>query len=142
MANKFVDQNGLRYFFSKLKRMFEGKADKDSLKPVATSGKYSDLEDKPTSLPANGGNADTVDNKHASDFAAANHNHALSQLTDDTTHRTVTDTEKTTWNAKTDIAAVDNAISSFFSGKTVVFSNSAPATGTSDNIITFVKRSG
>lgn len=47
MANKFIDQNGLRYFFSKLKRMFEEKADKDSLKPVATSGKYSDLEDKP-----------------------------------------------------------------------------------------------
>lgn len=27
----------------------------------------------PTSLPANGGNADTVDNKHASDFAPASH---------------------------------------------------------------------
>lgn len=76
MANKFIDQNGLRYFFSKLKRMFEKKADKDSLKPVATSGKYSDLEGKPTSLPANGGNADTVDNKHASDFATASHTHS------------------------------------------------------------------
>lgn len=30
---------------------------------------YNDLTNKPTSLPANGGNADTVDNKHASDFA-------------------------------------------------------------------------
>ena len=30
---------------------------------------YNNLTDKPTSLPANGGNADTVDNKHASDFA-------------------------------------------------------------------------
>ena len=29
----------------------------------------------PTSLPANGGNADTVDNCHASDFAAATHDH-------------------------------------------------------------------
>lgn len=29
----------------------------------------------PTSLPANGGNADTVDNCHASDFASATHNH-------------------------------------------------------------------
>ena len=42
---------------------------------------YNDLTDKPTiptvpaSLPANGGNADTVDGKHASDFAAAEHNH-------------------------------------------------------------------
>lgn len=38
------------------------------------SGSYNDLKDKPsipsipTSLPANGGNADTLDNKHASDF--------------------------------------------------------------------------
>lgn len=29
----------------------------------------------PTSLPANGGNADTVDNCHASDFASATHDH-------------------------------------------------------------------
>ena len=42
---------------------------------------YNDLSDKPTiptipdSLPANGGNADTVDGKHASDFAPASHSH-------------------------------------------------------------------
>lgn len=45
---------------------------------VATSGSYNDLTDKPTiptSLPANGGNADTVDGKNASDFATATHNH-------------------------------------------------------------------
>ena len=40
------------------------------LATVATSGSYNDLSNKPTiptvpsSLPANGGNADTVDNKH------------------------------------------------------------------------------
>lgn len=34
----------------------------------------------PTSLPANGGNADTVDGKHASDFAAASHRHDWSQI--------------------------------------------------------------
>lgn len=34
-----------------------------------------DKADIPTSLPANGGNADTVDGKHASDFANANHSH-------------------------------------------------------------------
>lgn len=51
------------------------------LSDVATSGSYTDLTDKPTipivptSLPADGGNADTVDNKHASDFATANHTH-------------------------------------------------------------------
>jgi hypothetical protein len=51
------------------------------LATVATTGKYSDLTGKPTiptipaSLPADGGNADTVDGKHASDFATADHNH-------------------------------------------------------------------
>lgn len=32
---------------------------------------YNNLTERPTSLPANGGNADTVDGKHASDFASA-----------------------------------------------------------------------
>lgn len=45
------------------------------LATVATSGLYADLEGTPTSLPASGGNADTVDNKHASDFATASHTH-------------------------------------------------------------------
>lgn len=46
------------------------------------SHSYNDLTDKPTiptiptSLPANGGNADTVDGKHATDFAAASHTHS------------------------------------------------------------------
>ena len=47
------------------------------------SGSYNDLTDKPTiptipaSLPANGGDADTVDGKHASDFAPAAHDHTV-----------------------------------------------------------------
>lgn len=45
-----------------LKALVDGKA--------ASSHKHakSDITDMPTSLPANGGNADTVDGKHASDF--------------------------------------------------------------------------
>ena len=56
------------------------------LSDVATTGSYNDLSDKPTipvipaSLPANGGNADTVDGKHSTDFATANHNHAQSDI--------------------------------------------------------------
>lgn len=56
------------------------------LAAVATSGSYNDLTNKPTiptvptSLPANGGNADTVDNKHASDFAAASHTHTPASI--------------------------------------------------------------
>lgn len=48
-----------------------GGTDDLGLKAVALSGSYNDLSDKPLNLPANGGNADTVDNKHASDFATA-----------------------------------------------------------------------
>lgn len=44
----------------------------NSLAEVAKSGDYADLINAPTSLPANGGNSDTVDGKHASDFAKAN----------------------------------------------------------------------
>ena len=36
--------------------------------------------DIPTSLPANGGNADTVDGKHASDFALSSHTHSASEV--------------------------------------------------------------
>jgi len=57
------------------------------LSTVATSGSYNDLSNKPTiptipaSLPANGGNADTVDGKHASEFAPTSHSHELSAIT-------------------------------------------------------------
>lgn len=50
---------------------------------------YNDLTEKPTipsvpsSLPANGGNADTVDNKHASDFATSAHNHDSTYVSKD-----------------------------------------------------------
>ncbi len=58
-----------------LEAALEGKA------AASHSHSYNSLTDKPTiptipaSLPANGGNADTVDGKHASDFATANHTH-------------------------------------------------------------------
>lgn len=46
------------------------------LATVATSGKYSDLTDKPSSLPANGGDADTVGGKYPSAFANVSHAHS------------------------------------------------------------------
>lgn len=42
------------------------------LKTVAFSGSYNDLTNKPTSLPANGGNADTVDNVHVDNSSTGN----------------------------------------------------------------------
>lgn len=41
----------------------------------------SDITGLPTNLPANGGNADTLDNKHASDFALVDHDHNFSNNT-------------------------------------------------------------
>ena len=38
---------------------------------------YANVTGVPTALPANGGNADTVDNKHAADFALASHAHSV-----------------------------------------------------------------
>lgn len=45
------------------------------LATVATSGNYSDLTGKPTSLPANGGDADTVGGNYPSAFASTSHTH-------------------------------------------------------------------
>lgn len=44
------------------------------------SHSISDITDMPTKLPANGGNADTVDGKNASDFAAAVHTHTATEV--------------------------------------------------------------
>lgn len=46
---------------------------------------YNNFSNKPAipiSLPANGGNADTVDGKHASDFAASSHTHTSISIPD------------------------------------------------------------
>lgn len=59
--------------------MFLGAIDKsyitgkigDSYANAVHTHKWTDITDRPTSLPANGGNADTVDNLHAYDFAQA-----------------------------------------------------------------------
>lgn len=59
---KFTSQDNLLYFWLKLKA---------KLSTVAFSGEYSDLSGKPTSLPANGGNANTVGGKLPSAFATS-----------------------------------------------------------------------
>lgn len=63
------------------------KVDKDTLAAVATSGSYNDLTNKP-SIPD-----------------------SLSDLATDATHRTVTDTEKATWNAKSNFSGSYNDLS-------------------------------
>ena len=59
-----LDKAGLTYLWGKLKAKLNNKSD------VGHSHSYTELSNKPTiptvpsSLPANGGNADTVDNYH------------------------------------------------------------------------------
>ena len=57
--------------FGKIKKIFS------DLKAVCFSGSYNDLSNKPSSLPANGGNADTVDNLHADDFVNATNRNSI-----------------------------------------------------------------
>ena len=75
MADKYINATGLRAVIDWIISKLSGKSD--------TSHKHtkSQITDFPTSLPANGGNADTVDNKHATDFAAAEHTHTVNDIT-------------------------------------------------------------
>jgi hypothetical protein len=79
---------------SALQTAVAGKADSSSLASVATSGAYGDLSGLPT-IPDD-----------------------LADLNDDSTHRLVTDTEKSTWNGKADSSDISSAISSAFNGVT------------------------
>lgn len=60
----YLDKTGLTYFWSKIKAKLNDKSD------IGHTHSYNDLSNKPTiptipsSLPANGGNADTVDGYH------------------------------------------------------------------------------
>ena len=79
-----------------------GKWEDKTLASVATSGSYNDLSNKPT-IPAAQVNSDW----NASSGVAEILNKPtipdeLADLSDDSTHRLVTDTEKTAWSAKVD----------------------------------------
>lgn len=72
------------------------------------------IKNKPSSLPANGGNADTVNGHTVESNVPANakftdtvythpSNHEASMITQDATHRFVSNTEKAAWNAKANV---------------------------------------
>lgn len=58
----YLDKTGLTYFWGKVKAKLDEKADNTTF--LNHTHSYELLSNKPTSLPANGGNADTVDGKH------------------------------------------------------------------------------
>ena len=57
----------------------------DAYSKTESDAKYAQKTDIPTSLPANGGNADTVDNKHATDFITGEVTQQLTTIDDCTT---------------------------------------------------------
>ena len=65
------------------------------------STKKSYIKNKPTSLPANGGDADTLDGKHANDFT--DNNYFEDHLSNNTAHQEL-------FNAKLDIESANNLI--------------------------------
>lgn len=86
ISRKYVDKEALRYFWAVLKNMLNDKSPLEhghsvntilNLPTVAKTGNYEDLTNKPTiptvptSLPANGGNADTVDGIHVAITSSA-----------------------------------------------------------------------
>jgi len=87
---------------------------KPSLATVAASGSYTDLSNKP-SIPS-----------------------ALSALTDDSTHRLVTDTEKSTWNGKADSSHTHGSVTS--DGKIGSTSGLVVTTGTNGALQAQTKR--
>lgn len=72
---------------------------------------YNDLNDKPTSLPANGGNADTLDGKHANEFADGNEFKQLKTLVGDTSVSGQISTHNTATDAHNDIRDLINGLS-------------------------------
>ena len=96
MLRNLIDLDRLSYFWGLSKNYIDNKtvnADtvptKDSTNLITSGGVYNSLQDK----------ADTED-------VPTN----LSDLTDDATHRLVTDTEKGTWNGKATTTDITNAI--------------------------------
>ena len=61
----FLDKTGIKFLLEFVKSKLSGKSDSGHTHSKA------DITDFPASLPANGGNADTVDNFHADDFVNA-----------------------------------------------------------------------
>lgn len=71
-------QNGAVHVTAAQKTAWDSKAAGDHTHAYS---EITGLPTIPTALPANGGNADTVDGKHAADFALANHIHHVTPVT-------------------------------------------------------------
>lgn len=126
----------LSVLFGKIKKFFT------DIKTVAFTGNYADLSNKPISLPASGGNADTVNGftvgcnvpsnaKFTDTVYTHPATHPASVIVQDANNRFVTDVEKNNWN--------NNKYSYMSSGDlTVFFNNSAVSNITQPALNTWV----
>ena len=67
----FLDKTGIKFLLEFVKSKLSGKSDSEHTHSKA------DITDFPASLPANGGNADTMDNFHADDFVNATNRNSI-----------------------------------------------------------------
>lgn len=89
----------VKVLFGKLRKFLT------DLKAVAFSGSYADLNDKPESLPANGGNADTVDNKHYTDFSQNAVLSTIEQVNDPNLESGIYSAENVSMSFSSDVAS-------------------------------------
>lgn len=76
-ASAIEASDTLNAAIGKLEKALDGKQASGSYAILSHTHTKSQITDFPASLPANGGNADTVDGKHASDFATSGHTHTV-----------------------------------------------------------------
>lgn len=102
LIGNYVDKEGLARFYTKISGLFALKSHTHT---------KSQISDFPTSMPANGGNAYTVNGHTVAANVPANakftdtiyahpSTHPASMITTDNTHRFVTDSQISTWNNK------------------------------------------
>ena len=138
------------------------KAKIDALAPVATSGNYNDLTNKPTipsvptaTIEANAAARHTHDNKTlldsitealktawntASEWASTNGANVLSHLSDGVKH--ITATERSAWNGKQDKLIAGDNITIAADGKTISATGGGGASLTDDDIIDALYETG
>jgi hypothetical protein len=96
-----------------------------------------DIPEIPTSLPANGGNADTVGGFTVGTNVPANAkftdtvythpaNHPASIITQDSNNRFVTDVEKNNWDGKADVSDIPTSLSQLINDSGFITINQVP----------------
>ena len=99
-------------------------------KPVDSTKKHADYD--------SAGTAAAAINAHLS---AAPHKSALSEMTEDTTHRVVTDTEKSTWNGKEDLGTAAAAVNAHLSAAPHKSALSEMSEDTTHRVVTDTEKS-